>query len=459
LNGTARLPVVRQWLLPAVLMGLCGGAIGALLAIFVMPRRYTASASLLFPVRVRLPATVPGTAQISQGMRVSPYQLTMPADVARRVLESRTVRERIVRKLGLVRLLRAKSAGEAAAKLAEATTIRTTEEGVLKISVTLRGTPRGLFPKGDEEYKLASARVVNEYIHELQKFAVELARSVSRAETRFLRERLEAAERRLREVEREAKEFAKRTGLPPSSGGGSPLAETLKAIEQMEAETRGELARVGASLKAASGRLRSIPRTTVSQQTESLNPALLSLSAELAKAEVEYEVAERTYGPKHPDVRAKRAKVKELRRRLKSERERVLQSIQRSPNPLYQRALEELLALRLQAAGLRAKLGELRRARAMLAERVKSLSSLEVEGERLRRKLSLAEQVYRDLRMAYENARTASERPIIVFHVIDWAEPPTRKSGPGVLQWFLIGAFIGGGWTFVLLLLRGVLRE
>lgn len=456
LERAGRAWLVGQWLLPIIVMAFCGGAIGAFFALFVIPRRYTASASLLFPSR---PAP-PSLAQISQGAQISPYQLTMPAEVARRVLESRTVRERIVEKLGLAPLLRARSVEEAAAKLSEATTIRATQEGLLRISVTLRGTPRGLSPKGDEKYKLAAARAANEYIHELQKFAVDLARSVSRAETKFLQKRLQAAEKRLREVEKEVKEFARRTGFPPSSeGSASPVEATLRALEQAEAEARGELARVEASLKTAIGRLRSIPKTAVSEQVESLNPALLSLSSELAKAEVECEVAERTYGPKHPEVRAKRAEVEELRKRLKSERERVLQSIRRSPNPLYERALEELLTLRLQASGLRAKLRELRSARASLLDRARRLSGLEVEGERLRRKLEMAERVYKDLRMAYETARTASERPIIVFHVIDWAEPPTRKSGPGVLQWFLIGAFIGGAWTFVLLLLRGVLRE
>lgn len=79
-----------------------------------------------------------------------------------------------------------------------------------------------------------------------------------------------------------------------------------------------------------------------------------------------------------------------------------------------------------------------------------------LEQERLMREVEIHSTLFIELTKQYEIARIDGYRTSPVLTVLDWALPPTKKSGPKRSLYALLIAFLGTAGTFVLIRLREI---
>ncbi|MBS4015549.1 MAG: hypothetical protein KGZ86_03835 [Candidatus Latescibacteria bacterium] len=145
-----------------------------------------------------------------------------PSDLIAVILQSRTILERVVMDNDLIKVYKVKKGIEPAVKtLAQATSIKVGEEGVLELTVKA------------EKPKLA-ADIANSYIYHIDKFLKESNMSRGRNMRVFIEKRLETAEQELKQASDSLRVFQERNKLVA-------LDEEIRAVIDIYAKLKSEL--------------------------------------------------------------------------------------------------------------------------------------------------------------------------------------------------------------------------
>ncbi len=162
---------------------------------FILPKWYTATTSILPPEEEGLGL---GLSSMLSSLPVSGLGglagMTTPGAIYVAILESRTVREGVVRTLDLMKDFRSKNMEEAIGKLSKRTNIDLSEEGIVTLKVTAR-TPQ------------QAAQIANTYIAELNKKNTDLSVAQARNNRIFVEGRLSENEEDLHKAEEDLRRF------------------------------------------------------------------------------------------------------------------------------------------------------------------------------------------------------------------------------------------------------------
>ena len=203
-------------LLNFVIVCICAAGIS-----LILPKWYTAKTTILPPEEQSLGLGLPSMlTNLPLGGFGIPG-VTTPGAIYVAILESRTVREEVIKECNLIETYKSKNMEEAVEKLQERTDIEITEEGVVELKATARTPQR-------------AADIANTYVEELDKKNTELSIGQARNNRIFLEERLAENKDALSNAEEELRHFQekyKAISLPE---------QTAAAIEAA-AEVTGEI--------------------------------------------------------------------------------------------------------------------------------------------------------------------------------------------------------------------------
>jgi len=216
--------VLVKWRKVIVLNFLCVCVLAAAISL-LLPKWYTATTTILPPeeqsfgiglssMLANLPLTAAGIPGI-----------TTPGAIYVAILQSRTVRENVIRRLDLMGVYRSKNMEEAVKKLQRKTTIEISEEGVIELRATARTPQR-------------AAYIANTYVEELDRKNTELHVAQARDNRVFIESRLDenmialkAAEEDLRHFQEEFKAIALPEQTAAAIEAAAGVIGELRALE------------------------------------------------------------------------------------------------------------------------------------------------------------------------------------------------------------------------------------
>ena len=169
----------------------------AVIISLVLPKRYTATATLLPPVEqpeiLGISSLLGGGLGAVASMAGLPGMAT-PSDVFARILSSRRVTERVIEKCNLLDEYGVESLEEALKSLHGATTLEVSPEGVIAISVNAKGP-------------VLAADIANSYVDELDIFNMEVNMTRGKRNRIFIEDRLAKVKEDLKASEESLKVF------------------------------------------------------------------------------------------------------------------------------------------------------------------------------------------------------------------------------------------------------------
>ncbi len=204
--------------------------LAAVIISLILPKKYAATAQILPPseeseILGTISMTGISVPRLSRLARAGGLvRGATPSDVIGVILESRTIRERVVERCDLKRVYKIKKGMEAAVRtLAQATKVKVTDEGIVRIGV-------------EAETPQLAADIANAYIEELDRFLKESNISRGRSMRIFIEKRLATAEQELKQASESLRVFQERHKVVA-------LDEETKAVIDAYAQLKSELLR------------------------------------------------------------------------------------------------------------------------------------------------------------------------------------------------------------------------
>lgn len=187
----------------------------------ILPKSYTATTTILPSEEQTLGIGLPSMlASLPIGSGMIPG-LSTPGALYVAILESRTVKERVVTKLNLMEVYQSKNMEEAVEKLDKNTDIEVSVEGVVALKAMARRPQR-------------AAAIANAYVEELDKKNTELSVAQARHNRLFIEERLNDNKKALRQAEDNYRHFQEKYKA-------IALPEQTKAAIEAAAKMLGEM--------------------------------------------------------------------------------------------------------------------------------------------------------------------------------------------------------------------------
>ena len=206
-----------------ILLNFFGVCILAIGLSFILPKWYTATTTILPPEEQSIGLGLPSMlANLPLG-EVGIPGLTTPGAMYVAILESRTVGEGVIRKIGLVDIYKSKNMEEALKKLHRKTDIEISDEGVVELRATARTPQR-------------AADIANTYVVELDRKNKELSVTQARNNRVFIDERLTENKGSLRKAEENLRQFQekhKAIALPEQTAAAIEAAATVMGEMQV----------------------------------------------------------------------------------------------------------------------------------------------------------------------------------------------------------------------------------
>ncbi len=240
-----------------ILLGTLGAAVIAGIIVFVVPKSYTATATILPPQQNQsVLSTMLGQVAGAQALDLRDLGLKNPSDVFVAMLKSRTVEDALVNRFDLRKVYYVKRYQDARKKLEKRSEIDPEKEGLISIQVT------------DHDPKRA-AEMANAWVDELRALNLQLALTEAAQRRAFFEQKLAAERVSLTDAELALRQLEQKTGLI------QPEAQTRALI--------GAVAEVRAQIAAKQVQLQSIR----SYATEN-NPDVKRVERELAELQSQF---------------------------------------------------------------------------------------------------------------------------------------------------------------------------
>lgn len=221
---------------------------------------------------------------------------------------------------------------------------------------------------------------------------------------RFLTKQLPIAEADLRQASAALAAYQVAHGLADINTQTDSTLRTVSDIEGRIAQNEVDAGQAQAQLANVTAQVNSLTSTIQGSVSIAKNPVLAQLQDQLTQVQIQLESARRRYTEDHPQVIALRNQEAEIQRHMAGQQATVSVNNSIVPNPLYQQLNQQAAALRTQIAGDQAQVSLLK---TQLSHDSKSLKQLPVEALKLadlKRRASLAENVYNALQQKHSEA-------------------------------------------------------
>lgn len=395
-----------------------GGAVFLLIAVlgFTQPRAYTANSSLLIDLTQREQGREPSPASDSSASVIDSIIGTQVdiirsgavlEEVARRAPPSSPAIEevtdpavRMQRSVALLRRNLAVATGKGSNVIQLAYTAPTPEEAARTLNIVTE-----VFLTKQVTLRSAAARESAKWYE---------------ARTNEVRQRLETAQRRL-------SDFQRQRGI---LGVNRMDIEAERARGLSNELVSAEAAAAAARPKAGSIAAPEVAGSTIVQDLQREIGVQAGKVAEMSK----------TLGPNHPDMIAANAQLAALRGQLGSAKSAQAQALSAASSQAAQRE-----------ASLRADL-------ARQQERMVALSSVQDDMSVLQRDVDAARQTYDTVRQRLNEATLQSEISQANTSRLDPAEPPLLPSKPNLVLWLMAAVVLGGASGLAAAIAREMLR-
>lgn len=363
-----------RWIAGGLLLGVLLG----LGIVLFAPKRYDATAQVLIDAPAAMPS-LGGLTMILGGGNPD-------VETQRQVLESRSVLERIQKRLGYAEPYRDFS--------------RRFRTQAIRNSSVIELT-------ASDETAFKAARLTNVWVEEYLRFVRELYdQNPSSLLAKLLRE-IEAQEQRLAEIDGRLVRFLQQKQLvAPDQELAKGMEKYAELVAQVREQRGKELAltRQIAELRA---QLRQQPAFADLSRTIAIPPEVQELNKKIA----ELQIQRSEYQPDSPEARALDIQIAQAQR----ERARFLEqavagefkllSRQEAINPLYQQLTQALLMAEAEREATRATVRYLEGQQAQLEAKFRKVPALMAEYGTLRREQEVAQTLWTEKIKAYEQAR------------------------------------------------------
>lgn len=174
--------------------------IGSAIISFIIPMQFTATATILPPTQSIgglfnfIGANVSNSLQSVSGLSEMLPGATTLSDLYAAILESETIKGRIIQKYNLMKIFKTKTHTDAAKQLSGITKISIFPEGIISVSVTWYN-------------KHLAADIANSYIEELDRFNKETAMTTGKKYRIFVEQRLKETQDSLAKAEETLRKF------------------------------------------------------------------------------------------------------------------------------------------------------------------------------------------------------------------------------------------------------------
>lgn len=395
--------------------------LAVLAGVLLMPKKYTASASVLIDVKSPDPIAgmvLPG--MMTPGYMATQMDLIQSERVARgavralRLTENATMREQWMET--------SKGTGSFEAWLA----------GLLQTGLEVRPSRESSvislsYEAADPNFAAAIANAfVQSYINTTLELRVEPARqfgALFETQAKLARERLEAAQSRLSAYQQEKGIIATDERLDVENARLNELSSQLVALQSLSAEAQSRKS-----------------KSSTSSQEVLNNPVVSSLKAEMSRQEARLKELSSRLGSAHPQVIEAQASIAELRDRIAAEASRVSASVAINSAVSQQREAQTREALEQQR------------------EKVLQMKEQRDEASVLLRDVESAQRAYEIINARLSQVAIEGQSNQTNVSVIKQAMPPSQPSSPRIMINMIL-AVLGGGMLAVIVGLTLEIRD
>jgi len=441
----------RRWGL-IVGCGLLAAVMAALATMMFIPRQYTARTTLLSntPSSSSLGASAAAREMLGSLAGQFGTQMFDSTGAAQAVVNSRLVRAKIVRELDLQSRFGVDEEWEARELLGKRTKIH--EDLLLRtltIAVTLKGSPwvRDRGASADQETRSLAADIANAYREQLRAESTRLFRTDVHNRRDFIAQRLKEAQISLTEAEDTLCQWQEMHEVVAPTEVATEMTRRLIDLHVQQEQAHIQAATATGQLRGAREQLSGIEEVRLSSATDMRNPQINELQKQLTDVETQLALAMHGEGKSenHPEVHRHRITIQHLTEQLQNALEEELVAQQRvvSASPVHDEASTQLLQAHLRKISAEAESAALETALGQVSRQLGDIPQEQIEFARMRRDVSVREQVYQMLRMEYEKALIDEHRIVDSFLVLDEAIAPERKSGPKIGSSVLIAGIAG----------------
>lgn len=378
-----------------------------LAGVLLLPKKYTASASVL--VDVKSPDPIAGMvlpAMLTPGYMATQMDLIQSERVAR----------------GAVRALRLTESSEMRAQWQEKTagvgSFEAWLAGLLQAGLEVRPSRESSvisfsYEAADPNFAAAIANAfVQSYINTTLELRIEPARqfgALFEAQAKLARERLEAAQTRLSAYQKEKGLIATDERLDVENARLNELSSQLVAVQTMSAEASSRKSKVSSS----------------SQEVLN-NPVVSTLKAEMSRQEARLKELNSRLGSAHPQVIEAQASINELRDRIAAEASRVNTSV----------AINSAVSQQREA--------QIREALEQQREKILKLKEQRDEASVLLRDVESAQRAYETINARLSQVAIEGQSNQTNVSVIKQAMPPSEPSSPRIMINMVLAVLAGG---------------
>ncbi len=426
----ARLRARVRWILGTTI---ATAVVAAAVVVFLVPRKYTATASVF---AVESPT---GATGLLQAFPFLVPQTGTSAEKFQSILNSRSVREVLVRHYGLMRLFKVRDEDRAVSALAKRTRLRQGEGGLVSVSVSCEGTPliRGLLgsssPSADDAACRLAADLANCYVDQLTDYLNRSLLSTAKAKRLFLEMRVEELRRELDAAQGRLTAFLSSCKVGNLDEYAQALITQAVTLEGDNARARAEGEAAGASREAAVRELSRVKERRLASSRLERDPLLDSLREQETSLELALERERLSKTEEHPDVQRLKQELTQVRDRLSHAPSEVFAQREEAVDPLYDALKQEIAMSDVQQKERAAKVRQLDQDLAALEGKIAKLPRAAGEYAGLAREVEAKGQAYGALSQELERARAQEKQESLTVERLDRAVRPLRHSSPRLL--------------------------
>lgn len=230
----------------------------------------------------------------------------------------------------------------------------------------------------------------------------------------------------------------------------SLISEFESLLENTEKEIRGVQAEIHEIWNQLAAQSEFIQRSS----TFIKNPRVKKLNSHLAANEKKLSDSLKKYPPSHEKVRLLMAEMEETRTKLNREVEKILSSTASSLNTIQQNLIQNLISQEAHLQSLQAKKASVLSTLTKYKNEINVFPEKELQLVKLALDLEVAEDTYKLIHRAYEDAKIGEAKKNSEIRVVSPATPPVYPSEPIKIYYafttFALALIIGIGLAFFL---------
>lgn len=288
-----------------------------------------------------------------------------------------------------------------------------------------------------------SAQIANEFAS----VAVERERTLIAGQATsaigFLREQMPIAQERLRAAQNALSEYQRKNGIADLASQTTAAVAAAATLDAKESGADLEKKQAQAELENYTGQLARTPQFVAGPQTDSMNPVVSTLNAEIAATRVQLNNARANYTEAHPVVRALQEQLASQQAELAKQPRSVVSQTGTLPNPLFQQLTQQASMARARIAAATSQLATIAQQRKAQQPLLQGLPETTKRVTDLRRDAQSAESVFLSLQKKYQEAVVAQTTAPSDITITQAADPRNAAKAPNIPLNLAIGLLIG----------------